>query len=360
MECEDIFSRHYFPLKPLTNSEKDFPIAFARIVYRDYYFLETELATNYQPQNFYCYAIDKKSKKIFHEQIKNLSKCFPNVFFTKKEYAVDSAGHFMNIAHLECIKLLNEFKWKYVVLLQNHDFAIKTNAEMVQIFKWLNGTNDVELRKLPKKRIDKTYNYTFEDLKLFKNETRNSISFNGFPPQLNFAKGYVESSLSKEMVNFMLNEMDLTELLIRLNKRGFGVDEIFIPTLQATEALNIPGGFFHRCIDKMGGNIHFTRKSSWNGANCQSKILRHGICVYGLEDLIVLENYPQIFANKMIQDVDFGAYICWSERMFNRTFNENRLDPIETLNATIYLEHPAVRYNRERHLPNFDPEKFQC
>uniref|UniRef100_A0AC34GVY1 Uncharacterized protein n=1 Tax=Panagrolaimus sp. ES5 TaxID=591445 RepID=A0AC34GVY1_9BILA len=231
---------------------------------------------------------------------------------------------------------------------------------MVQIFKLLNGTNDIELRKLPNKRIDKSYNYTFNELKLFRNETRNSLEFNGFAPKLNFAKGYVESSLSKAMANFMLKDLDLTELLIRLNKRGFGVDEVLIPTLQATEALNAPGGFFHRCIDKKGGNTHFTRKSSWNGAQCQSRILRHGICVYGLEDLIVLGDFPHLFANKMIQTVDFGAYICWNERMFNRTFDVNRLDPMKTLNLTIYLEHPAVRYNRERYLPNFDPLLFKC
>uniref|UniRef100_A0AC34GW43 Uncharacterized protein n=1 Tax=Panagrolaimus sp. ES5 TaxID=591445 RepID=A0AC34GW43_9BILA len=33
MTCENILSRHHFPSKPLSISEKDFPIAFARIVY---------------------------------------------------------------------------------------------------------------------------------------------------------------------------------------------------------------------------------------------------------------------------------------------------------------------------------------
>lgn len=85
------------------------------------------------------------------------------------------------------------------------------------------------------------------------------MSVNGFPPKLHFAKGYVESSLSKAMVDFMVNDLNLTETLIRLNNNSFGIDEILISTLQATEALNAPGSFMHRCIEEAGGNSHFTR-----------------------------------------------------------------------------------------------------
>lgn len=73
----------------------------------------------YAPQNLYCYALDRKSNSVFHEHMKNLSKCFPNVFLTKIEYDVDSAGHNVTRSYLECLNILwKKPAWKYAILLQ--------------------------------------------------------------------------------------------------------------------------------------------------------------------------------------------------------------------------------------------------
>ena len=171
-------------------------------------FLEMELAATYAPQNIYCYAIDKKSSELFHQRIHALAECFPNIFYIKTEYNITSAGENMGFAHYECLKELIKFDWKYVVLLQvifvydklykntshenkhryailplelhcsvakwliigkfqNHDFAMKTNAEMVQIFTWMNGTNDVEVVAPIWSRVDRNQNWSFEALNLF-------------------------------------------------------------------------------------------------------------------------------------------------------------------------------------------------
>jgi hypothetical protein len=58
-------------------------------------FLEMELAVNYQPQNWYCYAPDAKSSPDFHKKIRALAKCVPNVLITQRELIMDSAGHNM-------------------------------------------------------------------------------------------------------------------------------------------------------------------------------------------------------------------------------------------------------------------------
>ena len=47
--------------------------------------LEGEFAISYAPQNFYCYAVDAKSPDLFHQQIRSLADCFPNVFVLAKE-----------------------------------------------------------------------------------------------------------------------------------------------------------------------------------------------------------------------------------------------------------------------------------
>src|SRR3569623_1425317 len=77
-----------------------------------------ELAASYTPQNSYCYMIDKKASKLFHERIHNLTSCFPNVIYTKREFEVKSGGHNMAFAHVECFYALLKFLWNYAMLLQ--------------------------------------------------------------------------------------------------------------------------------------------------------------------------------------------------------------------------------------------------
>jgi hypothetical protein len=144
---------------------------------------------------------------------------------------------------------------------------------MVRILKWMNGSNDVEITSLPGGRVDETLDWSFEALNLFQNrkplsfiishqsfsETRNTMKFNSYEPKLVFSKGYVESTLSRPMVDFMLNELNLTELMRRIEMKGFGVDEIMIPTLDAADAIAAPGGFTHHCFAKNVEVKHITR-----------------------------------------------------------------------------------------------------
>lgn len=78
------------------------------------------LAATYQPQNWYCYAVDKKADHLFRARIIRLAKCFPNVVVTHSYRKMDSAGHFMDQAHVDCMKLLakSEMHWEYIHLLQ--------------------------------------------------------------------------------------------------------------------------------------------------------------------------------------------------------------------------------------------------
>jgi hypothetical protein len=89
--------------------------------------------------------------------------------------------------------------------------------------------------------------------------SRNLIGAHGLPPKLNWAKGYAESSISREMVDFMLIELNLTTLMRQIEVKSFGIDEIMLPTLIATDALDAPGGFTHACLDKGKEIFHITR-----------------------------------------------------------------------------------------------------
>lgn len=82
--------------------------------------LEMELASTYAPQNLYVYVLDKKSDATFHERMRNLASCFPNVYVLKKTFDMNSWGQNMNYALMEALRFLSRdrFKWEYVMFLQ--------------------------------------------------------------------------------------------------------------------------------------------------------------------------------------------------------------------------------------------------
>uniref|UniRef100_A0A914H1Z3 Glycosyltransferase family 92 protein n=1 Tax=Globodera rostochiensis TaxID=31243 RepID=A0A914H1Z3_GLORO len=352
MDCANgIRKRNHFPGAV---EAAEFPLAQVRIVYKDYVFLEKELASSYSPNNWYCYSVDHKSDKQFHFRMKRLSECLPNVVVSTREWTVDGGGHNITRAHLDCLHLLTvpERRWEYVALLQNHDVAIKTNREMVQIYRWLNGANDVEVTWLPGGRLNESLDWSFEGIRMFRNESRNLLGASeGFPPKLAFSKGYVESSLSRKMAEFILYELDLTEIVRRLEGGGFGIDEILVPTLHAADALRAPGGFTRECLERKEGQVrvqHITRASIWyDEKKCGSGHMRHAICIFGMEDLAdKMAVWPHLFANKLMPDFDFGALLCWWEEMHRRAYFETRQRSLGRLNRAFYADLPHVRFQK--------------
>jgi hypothetical protein len=151
----------------------------------------------------------------------------------------------------------------------------------------------------------------------------------------------------------MLNELDLSELLRRIEYgSNFGLDEILVPTLHASDALQAPGGFTHVCIDKDVPVEHVTRMSLWvyrRDYDCLSGHVRHAICVLGMEDLgRRLPKLPHLFVNKMMPDFDFRAILCWYEHLFNRThMPECRVEePSCGLDENYYRNLPHVRFQQ--------------
>ena len=81
--------------------------------------------------------------------------------------------------------------------------------------------------------------------------SKNLIGKNDFPAQLAFAKSMIQTSLSREFVDFILIDLNLQIYIKQLEwKRGVSPEESFFATLHATDALGAPGGFTHACLDK--------------------------------------------------------------------------------------------------------------
>uniref|UniRef100_A0A914YNY1 Uncharacterized protein n=1 Tax=Panagrolaimus superbus TaxID=310955 RepID=A0A914YNY1_9BILA len=155
--CQTLQQTFSFFSKPLSQEEAEYPIAYGMLVYKDIKQLLYVLSAFYQPQNAYCIAIDGRSSGAFKTQMQIIQSCFSNihVFVTKR---IEYCGPQIPEAVLTCVDKLNERKhpWKYYQYLSGADLPLKTNLEMVRIFKALNGTFNAEVTLIDSYRYAKS------------------------------------------------------------------------------------------------------------------------------------------------------------------------------------------------------------
>uniref|UniRef100_A0A915DPU0 Uncharacterized protein n=1 Tax=Ditylenchus dipsaci TaxID=166011 RepID=A0A915DPU0_9BILA len=107
----------------------------------------------------YCIAVDGKSSEQFKADMDLLADCFPNIFVFQVG-KVEWCGYTIVKAVMTCLHYLSELnhKWKYVQYLSGVDLPLKTNLEMVRIFKRLNGTINASVLKFPAERLKSAAN----------------------------------------------------------------------------------------------------------------------------------------------------------------------------------------------------------
>ncbi|CAD5219125.1 unnamed protein product [Bursaphelenchus xylophilus] len=243
MNCKAIRRRRNFVEKTY-EEEEDFPLAF------DYTWLEMELSTHYSPNNFYCFVIDSKASEVFKTRLRSLANCFENVIVAAEEFDMSSMGRNIVIAQYHGLRLLMNTRkeWKYVFLLENHDILIKTNYELTQILRAYDGANDVHavsVKRLARWRREQLKNYTFDELGLFRDATEKSLN-----NVLVNVKGYNQAVLTFDAVDYIFAKLNITTMLEKFNGDGHE-EEFFTSSLNANDAIGLPGGFTTKCLKKI-------------------------------------------------------------------------------------------------------------
>jgi len=108
--------------------------------------VERLLRLIYRPQNLYCIHADAKSSAAVHHAIQAIASCFGNVFVASHSVDVHWAEYSLLKAELICLRELFERPehWYYYVNVMGREFPLRTNRELVKIFKAYNGSNDVD------------------------------------------------------------------------------------------------------------------------------------------------------------------------------------------------------------------------
>lgn len=314
-DCANFRESLRYDSYPVSDEEKDFPLAFSIITYKDADQTERLLRAIYRPQNFYCIHVDKSSSPNLHGAMRAIADCFTNVFIVSKSEDI-IYNHVSRLqADLNCMSdlLAISDKWKYFLNLPHQQFPLKTNLEMVKILKIYNGANDIEgissyNRQMPS-RFKFSYKYgngTFKRMGL-KNKT--------LPYNATMVKGSAYGIFSRAFVHYIIHDQRAKDILDYMRDVK-SPDEYYWATLNHNEVLKAPGRFNGNPETKPWMAVY----ASWGGKDkCHGKYVR-GVCVFGVADLNELVSKKEFFANKFYFDYQYFALDCLEEYIFNRTF----------------------------------------
>ncbi|CAI5450558.1 unnamed protein product [Caenorhabditis angaria] len=315
MDCESIIER--VKNNETFENELKNPVAFIRNVYTTYEFQEMLLTSIYHPSNTYCYSIDQKSEKTgIFENLAQLSRCLPNIILNPITYDFNSDGYFQDRANFKCLELILARKWEHVIFLQNNDLVIKSVEELAELSEILKAKSLMAVQEPFEDRWIHEADWTPKGLKLFKNESK--VPREILEKPLRIWKGFNQVILSRIFVESIFEMLDLEGILELFNqKEMYGVDEMLVQTLYRNN-LGLAG---QPTSSNLNTTIEdrITRWSDWiyqpSGYNemCRSKLLRHNICIMGVEYLADFRESSFVIANKILEDFDLAPLFCIRE-----------------------------------------------
>ncbi len=66
----------------MTEEERDFPIAYSLVTFKDIAMLERLVRAIYRPQNVYCFHVDKKSSDEYFRAVSGIASCLQHGVMT--------------------------------------------------------------------------------------------------------------------------------------------------------------------------------------------------------------------------------------------------------------------------------------
>ncbi|KAH7723888.1 Protein GLY-15 a [Aphelenchoides avenae] len=355
--CRSIRETFGFFDRPLSDEERLFPIAYGLLVHSEavqVYFL---LSAIYQPQNAYCIAVDGKSSDTFKSRMALLADCFPNidVLFVGKvhwgSYEI-VRGVFGCLRHLTAL----DHPWRYYQYRSGVDVPLKTNLEMVRIFKQLNGSSNVYIEPA----LDK----------LLEPRTQSVLKDENVKPPLPVWSSSMSALFSREAANVIVRSEKVQEHLEFIKLLDIPDEKLWGSILGNPKELPIPGSFdaqaLYARLFRGGGNetrgsvVHLMPPSveepfvlpvnmigwyaTWAPAGpCNGRYISSS-CVFGVGDLPVLYSRGELMAHKLYLDTEPAAFFCLYERVRLRAFNPRQ----QCFRGSAYAHLPQVQLHDGR------------
>ncbi|CAI9727854.1 beta-1,3-galactosyl-O-glycosyl-glycoprotein beta-1,6-N-acetylglucosaminyltransferase-like [Octopus vulgaris] len=310
--CDEFRKRgRYISMNNVTKEEKDFPLAYSIVLYKEPDQVENLLRAIYRPHNYYCIHVDKSSDPLILSDMEAIAKCLPNVYIASRIIDVQWGQFSETEAELICMKdLLKYKKWKYFINLTGQEYPLKTNLQIVRIAKAFKGANDI---------AGVRGNYDFRTKFRYVNFRRMGLKPPS-PHNITVSKGSIHITASRGYVEFLIMDRRSQDF-INWVRDTRNPDETLFSTMNHNPHLRVPGSFNGTDIHKKPLISRFKLWKNINPNSCHGKWLR-SVCVFGHDDLKQLTNSPKLFANKFEQGFMPMTLRCLSEWHYNRTRDE--------------------------------------
>ncbi|KPP58634.1 beta-1,3-galactosyl-O-glycosyl-glycoprotein beta-1,6-N-acetylglucosaminyltransferase 7-like [Scleropages formosus] len=298
LNCSLITKDFHFITEPLSQEEREFPLAFIMTIHKELETFMRLLRAIYAPQNIYCIHVDAKSQESYKASVRHLVSCFPNVFLSSVSEVVTYGGFSRLKADINCMKDLVSLRvpWRRVINLCGQDFPVKSNLELVRQLRskaWraTNMTPGVRQPNYMRYRTEKQYQEVMGGHTVPKGE-----GFIKAPPphDLDIYFGTAYYALTPAFVRFVL-ENSVAKDLLEWSRDTYSPDEHYWVTLN--HLVGVPGSNLQ---GKWEGEIRAIKWIDQQGSvhdGCKGQYIR-GICVYGLGDLQWIIDRNHMFANK--------------------------------------------------------------
>ncbi|ESO83937.1 hypothetical protein LOTGIDRAFT_108047 [Lottia gigantea] len=314
-DCAKFHQLYGYDSIPNSNEERDFPLAYNILFYKDVAQIEMLLRAIYKPQNYYCLHVDGFAPESVHTAASALANCFENVFIASRTENIVYKSFARLQADINCMSdhLDLAEDWKYLINLPGQEYPLKTNQEIVKILKIYNNANDIE-GILGKGLLSTRYIYEYKNVNTTSNKY-NIISTNKRNPppphRISIVKGSAYGVFTRGFVDYVINNQTAKDFL-NWCKGVLSPDEYYWATLNHNPHLSVPGS-------KADEKDWLAAFASWKGTDkCRGRWQR-GVCVFGVGDLNYLISKKHLFANKFVIDYQPLPMQCLSEWLTNKT-----------------------------------------
>ncbi|VDN02694.1 unnamed protein product [Thelazia callipaeda] len=342
--CNFLKTHYGFLEKASSDEELHYSLAYGILVHQNIDQVFYMLSAIYQPQNVYCIAVDGKATQTFWTSINYLKSCLPNITIIKVPVVKWCTYSVLHGVHT-CLKNLSKspYEWQYYQYLSNIDLPLRTNREMVRIFKKLNGSINAEVLK-------------FQPFRLL--GSKRPVPYNSS----------LSATFSRKSANFFANS-DEANAILRFLKSTYCPDESFWLTVAGNPKIldvAMPGNFDGMKFLTMINNVAKQRRNSFYKDRSQKvyyisryQLWLHGrrkchgkwkraSCVFGVQDIRNLINQPHLVAHKFLLSVQPAAFFC-----IYKLVRERSLRDISDFNDGPYGNLPGPRITRGESVRNW-------
>ena len=317
----------------VSEEELEFPLAFSLVVHDRPKQVYRLLKAIYRPHNIYCIHTDGKQSAGYISIFLSISQCLDNVLVSSHLSRVYWGHHSLMDAQLRCARNLMRYpptRWKYIINICGFELPLRTNREIVQALKVLNGSSAVDTFPISEKDYEERFTFKYY---LGYSGGKARLRLPLVPHNITIFKSMTQVALTHDFVQYLFTNKKAVDFRDYLKDVWIPEEEYYASLYHLPEA---PGGF---TSIQEGTKVPIVDQYIWMYSKdakqhpekyCAGAVI-HGICMLTSADLSRVHNLGlnstfAMFFNKFDVEHDHIVMDCMEERLVFQNKKEFALD----------------------------------